>query len=356
MKFRLSKKGKRVGLALVLAWLLVAGIASFLPAWSQTTYTAEFYPVDDAYVDADSPDANYGAENILIVGSVGSERIYLKFNLSDFTLPVERIVSIKLKIYVITANSPSINRYVYYVENDTWSEEAITWNSQPGYDTSSQVYFYNLEAGNYKTIDITSLVISKISENDKILSLAIIGQSSDYEVQLASKEYAEADKWPRLLIEYEPYTETQTETITETVTVTETTTETITETVIATTTVTDVITETQTTTVTQTDVIYTTETAYTTETSTITETITDVITETATTTVTETHTEWANETVTVTTTITPTTTVTEYGNSTASEINYQALADALMPIIMVVGVICTMLSLILSATSSRRGD
>ena len=287
MRFRLRK----IGLVLVLAWLLIA-LASplIVPAWSQTTYTATFYPVDDAYVDSSNPDTNYGLETTLNL----VKDTYLKFNLSDFSLPVERIVSAKLKFYVFNAytSSTSYKVQVAYAY-DNWEEETVTYNTAPGHDSSNILEFYVTCSDCWVEFDVTSIVSQKLSEADKILSFWVKRVGSTLEAY--SKDAAESQYWPRLVIEYEPYTETTTETITETVT----------------TTVTDYVTETQTITTTATDTIYTTETAYTTQTVTTTQTITDVITETATTTITQTETIWANETVTVTTTITPTTTVTE---------------------------------------------
>jgi len=335
-------KAKRIGLILVL-FIILAGLVSI--AWSQDTYTVTFNPAEDAYVDIDSPDANYGSSSELVLYYNG-KYAYLKFNLSDFTLPVERISSAKLRIYV-TYYSSSTTLYAYPAA-DSWTESNITYDSKPSFDTSIKSSVSVTSTGFYE-VDVTNILLSCIDVNDKICSI-VLKLNSGQTVKIASKEYAEADKWPQLIIEYEPYTETTSQTITETVT----------------TTMTDYITETQTITTTQTDTIYTTETAYTTETSTVTQTITDVITETATTTITQIETAWANQTVTITTTMTPTTTVTvygnetvtmtEYGNSTAPEINYQALADALMPIVLIVGVISTLLGLLLQSTNFRRGD
>ena len=132
----------------------------------------------------------------------------------------------------------------------------------------------------------------------------------------ASREYSDASKRPKLVVEYvEPntVTTTVTQTITETQTVTETTT-------VANTT----ITETQT------------------ETITTTQTINNTVYSTVTTTV-------ANTTyyTTIYETISP-----AYGNETANY--YTDLANQLVPLVMVIGVICSLLGLLLSATGGRR--
>mgnify|MGYP000554192387 CR=1 FL=1 len=367
-------KGKRFGLIIVLAWLLIALASPLLmPAWSQTTYTVTYNPVDDALADYHHPDTNYGSDTILTISGNINEGIYLKFNLSDFTLPVERIVSAKLRIYNPTTTA-AYKIEACGVADDSWEEETLTYNNKPG-ESSSCSDPVSAQANSWMELDITGFFSNFISSSDKLLSIAVVLNTASASVSMATKEYAESQYWPQLVIEYTPYTETQTQTITETVTITETATETatagtttVTETLTTTatetqtetvnTTVTDYVTETQTLTTTVTDTVYATETAYTTETATTTQTITDVITETATTTLTETSTVWANETVTVTTTITPITTITEYGNATLVEqsVDYQALADMLMPIVLIVGVLGTLLSLLLQSTSFRRGD
>ena len=334
---RTGGRYRKLGSIFVLAWLLIVSIISFLPAWSQTTQTITFNPIADAYVDADNPSTNYGSSNILKLDNNPERGAYIKFNLSSFTLPVNHIVSAKLKVYYLqkyeACGGPKIE--VYHVSDDSWEESVITYNNKPSIGSkigeSQSIYdeqnmFFEI------TIDITSY----ISENDKILSLYLTRACGS---EIASRDYAESDKWPQLIIEYEPYTETTTQTITETITVTETITETATET--------QTVTETQT--------ITETQTTYTTSTDTITQTITNAVTETATTTITETSTVWANQTVTVTTTITPTVTETvtaSYGNQTANY--YVDLTNQLIPLIMVIGVICSLLGLLLSATSGKR--
>ncbi|RLI00483.1 hypothetical protein DRO31_08670, partial [Candidatus Bathyarchaeota archaeon] len=292
------------------------GIALFLPAWSQgSTLTAEYIPVDDASIDTYYDSNNYGNDTKLVLyysfGTSSQKRLaYIKFNLTDIQLPVERIISAKLRLYLTDGLSSAYTVKVYPASSNNWEEETITADNAPGYDSDTLLDSQPVQDVGFYEFNVTSAIGNCLGGYCSF----VIGVEGSW-TKFASKEYSIAEYWPRLIIEYEPYTETQTTTITETIT------EYITETTTITTTQTDYVTETQ--------------------------TITDVITETATTTITETHTEWANETVTVTTTITPTTTVTET-NSTIIEqsIDYQALADMLMPIVLIVGVIGTLLSLL----------
>ena len=356
---------RKIGVMLVLAWLLIAGALMLAVRGTAVAHQLVIYPIEDTYVEQSNPDVNYGSSEILKVNYYTNNYKYafFKFNLSAIPpdLPVSRAW---LKLYFKTSNCDRADVYVYETSND-WSELTLTYNNMPAL---TEIYHENYGSqicleGWYQ-IDVTSYIIQHLGENvTLVFTVAMFNKVHE----IYSTEYSDSSYWPRLVIEYNAYTTiTQNITITETETVTNTITETVTETAMITTTLTDYVTETQTTTVTQTDTVYTTETAYMTSTVTTTQTITDVITETATTTITQTETAWANQTVTITTTITPTTTVTvygnetvtmtEYGNSTAPEINYQALTDALMPIVLIVGVIGTLLGLLLQSTSFRRGD
>ena len=360
-------KARKLGLILVLAWLVVAMVLPLIMLAKAEVQSVKLYPIEDAHVESNNADSNYARSTKAKVGYYNSgmrRYYYLKFRLSDIGISGDQIINATLYVYSIGKSSGNVMQ-LFALKNVTnnWSEDSITWNNKPDpADTiASNFGFPN---GGWKSIDVTSWAKNCQGE----CSLVFTYDSSNVcEYEIASREYGDVDKRPYLLIYYQPevitetitaYVTTETETVN--TTITETVTETITQTDTVTTTVTDYVTETMTTTVTQTDTIYTTETVYTTETSTVTQTITDVITETATTTITETHTEWANETVTVTTTITPTTTITETveGNATLVEqsVDYQALADMLMPIVLIVGVLGTLLSLLLQSTSFRRGD
>jgi len=354
----LRARVKRIRLVLVLAWLFFAVAVSNLPSGWAAASSVTLNPSQDAYVRSDLPSNNYGSSTSLEVDASPEIRAYIKFDLS--AIPEHSvIVSATLRLYAsgFEGGYTTPPTVCVYRVTGSWDEATVTWDTQPSYDNTTSYGCIEVSSG-WNEWDITDLVQAWVNGTYDNYGIAIINQY-ERKVSFSSREGSYP---PELLVEYvEPVTTTVTitETVTETAYVT-----TVTDTV--NTTVTDYVTETQTITTTVTDTVYTTETAYTTETSTVTQTITDVITETATTIITETHTEWANQTVTVTTTMTPTTTVTiwanetvtmtEYGNSTACQsVDYQALANALMPIVMVVGVICTMLGLILSATSSRRG-
>ena len=327
---------KRAAYALILAWLLLILLSPIFLDVSASSTSTTLNPSADTYVVGDQGDSNYGSDEFFKIGHFSDHDywVYIRFDLSSIPEGAA-IISAKLKIYQYYQSSASGNLAVYRVTGD-WSEEDITWNNKPSNaDTASDTISTPTSSNVWVEFDVTDDVQGFVDGSYSNYGWVIKpeGWSGNGYAAYRSKEYSSSSYHPQLIVEYvEPNTVTQT--VTETETVTETVTETTT---VANTT----ITETQTETVTQTQTITETETQTITETMTTTQTINNTVTETVTTTV-------ANTTyyTTIYETISPT-----YGNETANY--YVDLTNQLMPLIMVIGVICTMLSLLLSATKGR---
>ncbi|RLI40209.1 hypothetical protein DRO64_09375 [Candidatus Bathyarchaeota archaeon] len=308
---------KRISLiSFILFNLLVILSMSLLPLAASTT-TVTITPSDDAFVMTYHPNDNYGSEDTLNVDPRSSYLTisYIKFNLSDIPDGAV-IVSAKLKLHD-SASCSDVEIKVYRVDGGDWDESTITWNNKPTYDEGiAYASFTSGDPGWYE-IDVTDLVEGWVNGSYNNYGLVLKPVSGSCCDQFRSKEHPNGNH-PQLIVEYvEPNT--------------------------VTTTVTQTITETQTQTVTETTTIAnTTITETQTETITTTQTINNTVYSTVTTTL-------ANTTVTTTyyTTIYETTSPT-YGNQTVNY--YTDLANQLVPLVMVIGVICTMLSLLLSAT------
>ncbi|MFD2330834.1 DUF4838 domain-containing protein [Cohnella sp. GCM10020058] len=84
-------------------------------------------------VGGTSADTNYNADGALksqLVVSRGALKIaYLKFDLNAAGLSAGDIQSVKLKLFILSKNSPSVQ--ITAISNDNWSPSAITWNNQP---------------------------------------------------------------------------------------------------------------------------------------------------------------------------------------------------------------------------------
>ena len=291
--------------------LLMAVLISITPLAASTTETLTASA--DAYVKSNAGDSNYGSDTELFAANQvnGADEItYIKFDLSGISSG-SVIVSAKLKLWITSGGSCQI--CVYRVTSD-WSENSVTYNTRPSASSESETCVSVGGLNTWAEFDITDLVQAWVNGTYDNYGVKIFPSESGKYAHFASREYSDSSKRPQLVIEYvEPVTVTQTvtETVTETTTVASTT--------------------------------YT-ETETMTETITTTQTINNTIYSTVTTTTTVANTTYYT---TIYETVSPT-----YGNQTANY--YTDLANQLIPLVMVIGVICSLLGLLLSATGGRR--
>ena len=94
----------------------------------------------DSYIDAGSPDSNYGSEAALYVESYDAQqrRTLVQFDLSTIP-PSAEITSATLKLYyatysksVVAGESPGGRIYWAYRVTQPWTESGITWNKYDG--------------------------------------------------------------------------------------------------------------------------------------------------------------------------------------------------------------------------------
>jgi hypothetical protein len=110
------------------------------------------YAIEDAMVDSDSNTTNYGSSTTLSiqgfaegVGSLGSEQIsYLKFDLSSIPDNAQ-IISATFGVYYYQRNPGGFGSAVpevtlYYVSDDSWDEDTITYNTQPSSSSISDPF------------------------------------------------------------------------------------------------------------------------------------------------------------------------------------------------------------------------
>jgi len=92
---------------------------------------------DDAFVDADSGDANFGDSPLLWVTPptdpwlAGERDVYLRFDASGVS---GTLLHAKLSLRVHTANAGGGD--VFRAASHAWSEDVITWNNAPGIDAA----------------------------------------------------------------------------------------------------------------------------------------------------------------------------------------------------------------------------
>ncbi|MGY5873430.1 MAG: DNRLRE domain-containing protein [Candidatus Thorarchaeota archaeon] len=175
---------------------------------------------DDAFTIDANPDTNYGdfaGFGGILCGndSTGAlARIWMKFDLSHIPNNVQfarATVNLFMEHYFNTADEPF---GVYYSENDTWTEDTITWNNEPEYDptpidvidapSSPNMFDY----GNWYEWEITSEVIQTLDEDGMLtLVLAQVDEtlSTDSMNGFMSRENSIADgrhTIPNIALEY----------------------------------------------------------------------------------------------------------------------------------------------------------
>jgi hypothetical protein len=164
------------------------------------------YPVaEDAHVAEGYPDNSFGDTTALYIQSYENgyknERIFLKFDLSKAPAGAE-VASAKLYLYCWRGRYAPINVQCYSVENDSWEENRIAWNTQPALgELLDEVRLDNLAAENgWHVWNVTSFVASELA-GDRVVSLCLKA-----EVENSGGQYAfESREWWQGLLR--PYLE-----------------------------------------------------------------------------------------------------------------------------------------------------
>ena len=175
-------------------------------------------PSDDAYVENLSPSMNFGDLPVLVVQTIPSipslrDYAYLKFDVAN-AVPSQLIqsdakpINANLSMYVEWINffyNASIQ--VHSAKSNSWDEHSITWNNQPGFDSSSSQTIIRMN-DTWAHWNVTNAIGSL--DNASEVSFAVIPSARSWsnQVWFASKEYPldRGVKWPALDLTYvEPY-------------------------------------------------------------------------------------------------------------------------------------------------------
>ena len=173
------------------------------------TETINIPPIADAYVDSYHSDEKKGNDPSLWVTNYrysDSSFIFIKFDLSS--IPIDaNIVSAQLKLYAgYVSNRENVSAHyvgAYYVPDDSWREDGITYNNRP-----TSIYNYTTHTGSVSphswcSWDITDDV-STAFRDDKGLTEALMWENTnDYGlISFYSKETAWSEFRPVLEITY----------------------------------------------------------------------------------------------------------------------------------------------------------
>lgn len=155
--------------------LVAYASTSAAPALATTSFT--FTPVADAYVIASSPDTNSGTSTSLRVDNSPITRSYIRFTVSG--LNGSAVQSARLRIYANSSNSTGYTAST--VADNTWSENAITYNNSPAIGSSLGVS-PAVVSGAWTEVDVTSYIQADGAYN------LVLTTTSDTNTNLASRE------------------------------------------------------------------------------------------------------------------------------------------------------------------------
>jgi len=220
-----NKKSFLIAMMLITLFLVSFLADSYVPqataSYIGSTTTVTLYSIADSYVNASSPDTNYGDEQYLYVNGNSTDLsrnlIYVNFDLSSIPQNAY-IVSANLELrlsgfsnlyYGIIGGGDSIG--AYYCSDNSWAELGITWNNRPEFDdthtgswgTGMFVYY------TYKSWDVTGDVKKSLPLGALTEVLKFWRKNDGY--GYAEFQSKEATNKPKLEIEYttEPVFEVQ---------------------------------------------------------------------------------------------------------------------------------------------------
>jgi hypothetical protein len=155
-----------------------------------STGVTTFNTLADASVrDGSYSSKNYGSDGTLLIkGSPNAgftRHTYLRFGLTGLTT----VGTAKVRIYGSnTSGSKPVTVTGYGVDNDSWSENSINWNTAPPAQGTAQGEVVVTNQKQYYEIDVTGYVKSQLS-GDKVVSLLLKdGGNADNILEFNSKE------------------------------------------------------------------------------------------------------------------------------------------------------------------------
>jgi calcineurin-like phosphoesterase family protein len=162
--------------AIVAGAVALAGCGGSGPTTTATPGVLRLTTVEDAYVNADRPDQNYGAADVLRVDGSPAARAYLRFDLRSVQ---GAPTTARLRIL---ATSDSDQGFVVSRAGEGWTEAALTFADAPAASDALTIPSGPVSAGARTDVDVTRLV-----SGDGPLSLVLTAPGPT-NVALASRE------------------------------------------------------------------------------------------------------------------------------------------------------------------------
>ena len=205
LRFRTSRTRTRHLLSLVLLAGMLLGLVPAggavqaaeptAPATPAATYTVVLGADADAYVDANTPSANYGT---LDLQAGPNKRTFVKFNLTG--LPANATIqNAVLRLRSLTGAGTYTTTVTVGRVNANWTETTITWDNKPGVTPSNVSTDVDYPGGQWENWPVTSLVQAWYDGSQPNYGFALAGANGQQDAYFSSKETGFS---PRLVVQF----------------------------------------------------------------------------------------------------------------------------------------------------------
>lgn len=155
--------------------------------------TVTLYPTDDAHVDSNNADTNYGTDTLMDVGD-STQYAFVQFDSSS--IPVDAVISAATIYYYIQSNTGS-TPLEFRSTDASVDESTITWDNKP--TASESATSGSISGTGNKNAPVRFLVIDALAKDSSFIGIRIINYLDTNSVEIRSKEY---DTILRLSITY----------------------------------------------------------------------------------------------------------------------------------------------------------
>ena len=161
----------------------------------------------DAFIDATSPDENYGTSEMLRVDDSPRLMSFISFggptdsNITRFQRQKTQVLQAKLRLYSLDQGGDAM---VFSLPSARqWTETSVTWNNKDQVDRSGEFQVGSLgwaEPFSWNEIDVTAAFANDIG-TDSLMSFIIVSDSTNG-VTFASRERDSGSFSPELVLTF----------------------------------------------------------------------------------------------------------------------------------------------------------
>jgi glycoprotein endo-alpha-1,2-mannosidase len=123
------------------------------PAAAAAASTVTLKPSADSYADASTPTTNYGGANQIVVDASPQRQLFLRFDVAG--LGGQTVSAAQLRLYVANGSG---NGGEFHKLAGAFGEATVNWNNKPALDPSVIGRIGSAPAGQWVTLDVSSLV------------------------------------------------------------------------------------------------------------------------------------------------------------------------------------------------------